>query len=166
MNFNFRLGDGMFETPDRGGRLGFDLGKSKNIRWTYNQELNVAITALAGGAGATIALPIASNEKIITLQDIYCTCVFEDSGAGSYNVSEFVNFTFVTASIANSDANGVYNFPSAKYSFNPLNLMVQVTAASTIEITVFINGGDILRATGITPGAGDTLDFDLQASYF
>jgi len=162
----FNLGDRIFKSRDSGGRLELAQPTLKNIRWSNAATpvlVPIPLVALADNANVTLDIPVSSSNSYVTVISFAVNAIFSDSGVANYNVSERVSVSPLAKVVNNDNGNVSFSFPN-KFANNPMNLQVQVTAG-IIQVTVVVTGGDVKYLTGITPGAGDGVSFDLSISY-
>jgi len=146
----------------------FGFGKLQNES-TYNAGERITnasgssnLTALTGSATFAALLPISTNLKVVKVLYVTVYAEFRDSGAGTYNVSTLTSFAINAP--GNLDTNTVLSYPN-HFANNPINAEMNVNSSGELSLTVGIFGGDVVRATGITPGAGDTVFFSVSVSY-
>jgi hypothetical protein len=111
---------------------------------------------------------VVAGTSLVRVKNIICIAYFHDSSAGTtYNISELVTILYYSAGSANLDyAPGAvsFRFPYQNAGID-YNILGNVNASGRIDIDGYVDGGDVLAKTGITPGAGDTVDFALSMLY-
>jgi len=161
MDSDFSLGDRFFKSKDSGFKLP-GIVKGKTIRWSSASASNVALIDL-GYASATLNPPIGTNDSFVNVIYLVLSAYFTDlSPSAQYRVSD--RCVIVPQSIiGNGDKDVFPAFPSFSIT-TPLNLMMQVVNG-TLDFNVTITGADVKVFTGITPAAGDSMNYDLSVCY-
>ncbi len=151
------LGGSKFETPDSNGKLGeIQTGL---IRWYTELSTGNALTSLNGSASKAFSWGVVAPNRFVEIVNFNVIALFIDSGVATYNVSSLVFQSWSFPRFSNT------NIAYINSNNKPLNLLLEIDSSNNINTTVSINGGDVWRATGITPGVGDSVNFYLSVAY-
>lgn len=160
MEGKIKIGDNYYPTPPQGKTELQQFSKSVFRIGTWVDT--GALITLGANYTTPVLIVSAGSKKIITINWVNIKCQFIDSGAGRYNVSEAVVYGF--NNLINLDQN-VLNIFTNSYNTQPLNLDMSLNDLNQISMYAGIDGGDVERLTGITPGAGDTVQFHVNICY-
>jgi hypothetical protein len=152
---------GNYKLSPEGGKESFDY------RYNRSAVTGVALAAITATGQADFTFTVQTLKPEIVLDYIAIRINFLDAAAGTYNVSQ-LGIIVLTATLNNSDFDDPtsYVLPADMAHGRPLNFRVALTSARQFTLRSLIQAGDVARLSGITPGAGDTVNFFATVGYY
>lgn len=157
------IGNNIFPSEEQRGDW-FNPVEKIGLRWTSGAA-SIALTSLAGNGGNTFLLNTIVQKTFVTIMNVVATCSFFDSSSNSNtNLSKQVRWSPTGGVYNGGEGNSVYSFFDT--NIVPLNIQLPLDANRKLEITTSLDGGDVLAFAGVTPGAGDLVNWTLNVCYF
>jgi len=147
------------------GRLPQPQSVEAQTRVATSNTFSTALTALNATALASNNLiDVIPGVKLIQVKSIFAYCLFVDSATANYLVSDYFQISPTSSYLVNKDNTNIPTIPG-NLSIDNIGFLMQVDNNNQISIDGFITGGSVLRATGITPGAADSISGAITVVY-
>jgi len=157
------FGSRKFNAENQGKSLAQAQPVRKQMRVTCDGSTD-SLTTLGATCLVTFVVPVSPGCKLINLINLIGFADFVDAGVANYNVSDKIRLYINRSQFGNLDSNLSFPYLNNQSSV-PYNFLLNVSATSEITIYLIIYGGDVLAATGITPGVGDTIVSQITMIY-
>lgn len=135
-------------------------------RFTVSEENSLNMTAITQNPAAQYLVPVNALTNIFRVKAVAFSLNFFDSSAGAYYTFNSVQWAILNDLVNRDNSNPIYydtktNLTDLDLYYNPFTLF----GDPGIFVGVVFYGGDVVRETGITPGASDLINFTFSICY-